>query len=401
MLDVSNLNFVLVLKYSSMNKFVISISLFCLILNACAQGPVKDNKEDGSNNEIVIQPGIGHTYALVDYLTENTQLDKDVDSIFNTLDNHSRIAHLLMPAVGRLGLTNEEISEQVKKNLIGGVILLNGSKEEFSMWIKSYNALNPLHKSLPFLYSADAEPTLFNRKISGSTQVKKANEIKTQEEVIDCATTISNDLNAIGINYNFAPVVDVSKNSTVGYRGFGAIPSNIIPWSNAFIKTTQDLGIIATAKHFPGHGLVSGDTHKSLQMIEGELKEISNYPPLIENGLLSIMVAHIAVLKNKKYNTNGLPATASSEIVQKLLREELKFKGLIVTDAMNMGGISSLIDAEVKVIEAGCDIVLMPLDVEKSHAKLLAKYTNDLAFQKKVDAAVKRIMRMKLCLAKG
>ena len=194
---------------------------------------------------------------------------------------------------------------------------------------------------------------------------------------------------------------DVSKNSTVGYRGFGAIPSNIIPWSNAFIKTTQDLGIIATAKHFPGHGLVSGDTHKSLQMIDGELKEVSNYPALIDKGLLSIMVAHIAVVNNEKYATKGLPATASSEIVQKLLREELKFKGLIVTDAMNMGGISSLPDAEVKVIEAGCDIVLMPLDVEKSHAKLLAKYAKDEAFKKKVDAAVKRIIRMKLCIAKA
>ena len=384
-----------------MNKFVISISLFCLILNACAQGPAKDKKEDASKKDIVIQPGISHTYKLADYLSDNIQLDSDVDSIFKTLDNHSRVAQLLMPAVGRLGLTNEVITEQVKKNLIGGVILLNGTKEEFSTWIKNYNSLNPLHKSLPFLYSADAEPSLFNRKISGSTQVKKANELKTQEEVIDCATTISNDLNAIGINYNFAPVVDVSKNSTVGYRGFGAIPSNIIPWSNAFIKTTQDLGIIATAKHFPGHGLVSGDTHKSLQMIDGELKEVSNYPTLIDKGLLSIMVAHIAVVNNEKYATKGLPATASSEIVQKLLREELKFKGLIVTDAMNMGGISSLPDAEVKVIEAGCDIVLMPLDVEKSHAKLLAKYGKDDAFKKKVDAAVKRIIRMKLCISKA
>lgn len=384
-----------------MNKFVISISLFCLILNACAQGSVKDKKEVTSKKDIIAQPGISHSYTLTDYLSDNKQLDKDVDSIFSTLDNHTRVAQLLMPAVGRLGLTNEVITEQVKKNLIGGVILLNGSKEEFSTWIKNYNALNPFHKSLPFLYSADAEPSLFNRKISGSTKVKKANEIKTEAEVIDCAKAISNDLNAIGINYNFAPVVDVSKNTTVGYRGFGAIPTNIIPWSNAFIKTTQDLGIIATAKHFPGHGLVSGDTHKSLQMIDGELKEISNYPALIENGLLSIMVAHIAVVNNEKYATKGLPATASSEIVQKLLREELKFKGLIVTDAMNMGGISSLPDAEVKVIEAGCDIVLMPLDVEKSHAKLLAKYTNDQGFKKKVDAAVKRILRMKLCLAKG
>ena len=384
-----------------MNKFVISISLFCLILNACAQGPVKEKKDETSEKSIVIQPAISHSYQLSDFLTDNQQLDSDVDSIFKTLDNHTRISQLLMPAVGRLGLSNEVITEQVKKNLIGGVILLNGSKEEFTTWTKNYNSLNPLHKSLPFLYSADAEPSLFNRKISGATVVKKANEIQTKEEVINCATIISNELNSIGINYNFAPVVDVSKNSTVGYRGFGANSKNIIPWSNAFIKTTQDLGIIATAKHFPGHGLVSGDTHKSLQMIDGELKEIENYPPLIEQGLLSVMVAHIAVVNNAKYDTKGLPATASSAIVQKLLRDELKFKGLVITDAMNMGGISSLPDAEIKVIEAGCDIVLMPLDVEKSHTKLLNAYTKDAGFKQKVDIAVKRIIRMKLCLAKG
>jgi len=384
-----------------MNKFVISISLFCLILNACAQGPVKDKKEEDNKKEIVTLPSISHVYKLTDFLSENAQLEKDVASIFDALDDHTRISQLLMPAVGRLGLSNEVITDQVKKNLIGGVILLNGSKEEFTSWIKNYNTLNPLHKSLPFLYSADAEPSLFNRKISGTTKIKKANEINTKEEVIDCATSIANELNAIGINYNFAPVVDVSKNGTVGYRGFGANPENIIPWSNAFIQTTQNLGILATAKHFPGHGLVSGDTHKSLQMIDGELKEISNYPPLIEKGLLSVMVAHIAVTNNSNYDTKGLPATASGSIVQKLLRDELKFKGLIITDAMNMGGISTLPDADIKVIEAGCDIVLMPLDVEKSHAKLLAKYTNDQAFKIKVDAAVKRIIRMKLCLAKG
>jgi beta-N-acetylhexosaminidase len=382
-----------------MNKLLITFSLFSLILNACAQGPSTPSKKKITTTKS--KPALKHTYKISDFLSDNEQLAKDVDSIYNTLDNHTRVAQLLMPAVGRLGSTNEVITDQIKKNLIGGVILLNGTKKEFTTWIKSYNKLNPYAKSLPFLYSADAEPSLVNRKISGSTIVPKANELKSENEVISCAQTISKDLNEIGINYNFAPVVDVAKNSTVGYRGFGAIPENIIPWSNAFIKTTQELGIIATAKHFPGHGLVSGDTHKSLQMIDGELKEISNYPPLIENGLLSIMIAHIAVINNEKYDTKGLPATASPAIVQQLLRQELKFKGLIVTDAMNMGGISSLPDAEIKVIEAGCDIILMPLDVVKSHAALLAKYNQDPEFKKKVDTAAKRIIRMKLCLAKA
>jgi beta-N-acetylhexosaminidase len=205
-------------------------------------------------------------------------------------------------------------------------------------------------------------------------------------------------LNAIGINYNFSPVVDMSPNKTVGFRSFGAIPANIIPWSNAFIEETQAKNIIATAKHFPGHGLVSGDTHKSLQMIDGELKEIGNYPSLIQNGVLSNMVAHIGVKNNSKYNTNGLPATCSEIIVQKLLREEFAFKGLIVTDAMNMGGVASIPQAEVKAINAGCDIVLMPRDAKKAHNEILKKYRNDVEFKKKVDASAKRIIRMKIAL---
>src|SRR5690606_29247693 len=119
----------------------------------------------------------------------------------------------------------------------------------------------------------------------------------------------------------FAPVLDMSSNATVGYRGFGSNPENITPWSNAFIATTQSHNIIATAKHFPGHGLVSGDTHKALQMIDGELKEVNYYPPTIEAGVTSIMIGHLAVKNNPQFNTEGMPATTSSKIVTDLLRD--------------------------------------------------------------------------------
>jgi beta-N-acetylhexosaminidase len=228
--------------------------------------------------------------------------------------------------------------------------------------------------------------------------VKKANELTTVDEVKNVADVISADLNAIGINYNFSPVVDMSPNTTVGFRSFGAIPANIIPWSDAFIQQTQYKNIIATAKHFPGHGLVTGDTHKALQMIDGELKEIGNYPQLIENGVLSIMVAHIAVKNNVKYDTKGLPATTSETIVTKLLREEMGFKGLIVTDAMNMGGVVSVPQCEVKAVNAGCDIVLMPVDAARAHQQILTRYRSDAAFKTKVDAAAKKVIRMKIAL---
>jgi beta-N-acetylhexosaminidase len=190
----------------------------------------------------------------------------------------------------------------------------------------------------------------------------------------------------------------MSPNKTVGFRSFGAIPANIIPWSQAFIEETQAKNIIATAKHFPGHGLVSGDTHKSLQTIDGELKEIGNYPTLIEKGVLSIMVAHIGVMNNPKYDTKGMPATTSETIVTNLLRNEYKFKGLIVTDAMNMGGVASIPNCELKAIEAGCDIALMPVDAKKAHADIIKKYNTDPTFKKKVDASAKRVIRMKIAL---
>lgn len=383
------------LKTTQMKNIYLIGLLSAVLFQSCAQSA---STKSIDNDPKIIIPKLGNTYVLTDFLDENDKLNKDTELIFKALDDTAIVAQLIMPAVGRLGLEHKTIQELVKQRLIGGVLMLNGTKDEFSNWIDTYEKMNLTIGNLPFLYSADAEPSLVNRKITGSTPVKKANELKSINEVNAVAQTISADLKAIGINYNFSPVVDMSPNKTVGFRSFGAVPSNIIPWSNAFIQTTQAENIIATAKHFPGHGLVSGDTHKSLQVIDGELKEIGNYPELIKNGVLSIMIAHIAVKNNEKYDTKGLPASTSEIIVTDLLRKEYGFKGLIVTDAMNMGGVSSIPQCEVKAIEAGCDIALMPVDSKKAHKELLAKYHSDPEFKVKVDLAAKRVIRMKIAL---
>jgi len=368
--------------------------LFCLfVICACAQ------KEDS-----ISKPSKDYTkhkteFSLNDYLSENDTLDNYVDSIFQTLNETEIVGQLIMPAVGRLGQSKETIDKLSKDHLIGGVLMLNGTKKQFSDWIVDFETDNKSHGNLPYLYSADAEPSLVNRKIIGSTPVKKANEIDSIAEVSFVANTISKDLNDIGINYNFSPVVDMSPNKTVGYRSFGKNPDNIIPWSGAFITSTQENNIIATAKHFPGHGLVSGDTHKSLQVIDGKLQEIKNYPPLIKNGLLSVMVAHIAIKNNPLYETNGLPSTCSKKIVTDLLRDSLGFKGLIVTDAMNMGGVRNVPDNSVKAIKAGCDILLMPVDARKAHSEILMEYSKEnKEFRRSVEESVRRIIRMKVCL---
>lgn len=341
---------------------------------------------------------LAQNYQLDDFLSDNTSLDASVDSVFNSLSPESRVAQLLMPAVGRLGSTPEVIESLIKDNIIGGVLMLNGTMDEFTKWITKFESMNAELDHLPFMYSADAEPSLVNRKLLGSRTVQKANAITTVDELNTVARTISEDLNQVGINYNFAPVVDMSSNKTVGYRGFGSNPKNIVPFSNAFIDVTQEHNIVATAKHFPGHGLISGDTHLALQVIDGELKELGNYPPLIENGVLSIMIAHIAIRNNTMFDTKGEPATVSETIVTNLLRDSLNFRGLIVTDAMNMGGIINLKNADVKAIDAGCDILLMPLNPREAHKNILLKYASEQVFEEKVNSAVKRIIRMKICL---
>ena len=377
-------------RYSKLLFFITFISIA-----ACAQEAEPKDTE-------VKQPihKTHSNFSIKDFLTENQDLEFKTDSIFNSLSENERVAQLIMPAAGKYGKSHEIINGLIKDGLIGGILMLNGTVDEFTKWIKGYNDLNSNNGNLPFLYSADAEPSLVNRKIMGSTPVKKANEIESIEEVESVTQKISNDLNQIGINYNFSPVVDMSPNSTVGYRSFGKNPENIIPWSNQFIQTTQKNNIIATAKHFPGHGLVSGDTHKSLQVINGDLQEIKNYPPLIQNGVLSVMVAHIAIENNLAFSTNGLPATCSPKIVRDLLRDSLNFQGLIVTDAMNMGGVRNVPNNTIKAIAAGCDILLMPADARLAHKELLDAYIKNLdGIQTTIDSSVKRIIRMKICLS--
>jgi beta-N-acetylhexosaminidase len=158
------------------------------------------------------------------------------------------------------------------------------------------------------------------------------------------------------------------------------------------------MGVAATAKHFPGHGLVSGDTHNKLVTIDGELREVNNYIPLIEQGVLSIMVGHIAVKNNSDYDTHGLPASCSRVIVTDLLKKKMGFRGIVITDAMNMGALRDIEDASFKAVAAGCDMILMEPDESGLINNIYTEYQQSSDFQAQVDQSVKKILRLKYCL---
>jgi len=337
----------------------------------------------------------GMTFTLSDFFKYHPVLAQKIDSTFHTLTQQEKVGQMMVVAAGRLGQSTSIVKQLITNKFVGGVILLNGSKQGFVEMRKDFDSNN---KGLPLIFSADAEPTLINRKITGTPAIKKANKMLSRKEVRFFTQLICKELKQIGITYNYAPVVDMSPNKVISSRSFGNNSDTAQAWSKVFIEETQANGIVATAKHFPGHGYVTGDTHKNLVYIDGQMREVKNYVPLINSGVLSIMVAHIAIKNNEKYNTNGLPSTCSRNIVTKLLKEELNFRGLVITDAMNMGGVVNVPQCELAAAKAGCDIILMPVDAKKAVQDILLAIKEDKVFEQQVYASVKKIIRLKYCL---
>lgn len=339
-------------------------------------------------------------YTLADFLIYNPDLAHRVDELFAELDDSQRVAQLIVPAIGRLGKPTKHIRGLVQRQRIGGLLLLNGTREQFSAWVQEFDSTLLAAGGLPLLYSADAEPSLINRKIIGSTTVPVTSSIKTIADNEAIARTISQDLLEIGIRHNYAPVTDVSTaNRAIGNRAYSASADTVQQMNASFIASSQAMGVAATAKHFPGHGLVKGDSHKQLVYINDSLEELGNYPPLIAAGVASVMVGHIAIRGHPDYDTEGLPASLSRRLITGLLKEELGFRGLVVTDAMNMQAVSALERAEILALRAGVDQILMAAgDEEALLADIIMEMYLDKAFKRQVYVSVKKVIRLKLCL---
>ncbi len=338
------------------------------------------------------------TYSLNDFLYSCDELDLKVDEIFNLMTDEERVGQMIMPAAGHFGKSTKYVAELVKQKKVGGIILLTGTKNEFKTNTSWFDSLNNLRKGVPLMFSADAELSLINMKIKGTTPIKKAFRIKSETELKEETNKICSELAYMGIHQNFAPVADMSPNATVSLRSFGNHPDTIIKYCNRFIQVSTENNILTCAKHFPGHGNVTGDTHKQLVYIDGEMKEAELYKPLISQNIPSIMIGHIAVTNNEKYDTKGLPSTCSKRIVTDLLRNEMGFKGLIVTDALNMGGVVNVPDCGLKAAQAGCDILLMPVDETKTINSIVKEIAADEFFKEQVYRSVKRIIRLKICM---
>ena len=318
---------------------------------------------------------------------------RKVDSIYHTMTFAERIGQMVFVASGTLGRSEAELKLLVEEKKVGGIIFLGGTSDDFKVTVKTLN--EQALTGIPLLYSLDAEPSLIRYKLKEVGTFVKTNALKTPDEVDSAVTIIDQMLANVGVTVNYAPVCDLTpSNEVIGHRSFGKSEDSVVLLSKAFIDKSLKDGVLPVIKHFPGHGNVEGDSHKKLVYINGPFKELNVFKRMIDLGAPSVMVGHIAV-KNNKYASEEA-ATCSPLIVSSLLRDSLGFQGLVITDALNMGAVSAMENPGLKAMVAGCDVILMPKDVNLLHETALKKLKEDDIFALQLEASVKRILLLKV-----
>ena len=343
--------------------------------------------------------------------------NKWVDSLYDNMSLNEKIGQLFMVQVfsNQKQAAKAKIIKLIKDKHIGGVIYSNGGPVRQA---KLNNELQAASKT-PLLIGMDAEWGL-NMRLD-STYAFPWNmtlgAIKNNWLIEQTGRQVGEHCKRIGVHFNFAPVVDINtnpKNPIIGNRSFGEDRDNVTEKALAFMKGMQSAGVLANAKHFPGHGDTESDSHKTLPTVLFDKERIDSvelypYRKLIKEGLSSVMVAHLNVPGLEK--RNGFPSSLSKHIVTDILKEQLGFEGLIFTDALTMKGAADFVERTVDgnqsgkmdlggeidlaAFLAGNDVMLMSEDPVKGIAKFIQAYNDNVITEDRLAHSVKKILQAK------
>ncbi len=326
------------------------------------------------------------------------------DSVFASLSPDERIAQLFMVAA----FSNKgdehvrEISDLVKTSKIGGLIFFQGGPIRQARLTNKYQEM----ADVPLMIAMDAEWGL-GMRLDSTVRFPyqmTLGAIKDNRLIYEMGEMIAKHCRRLGVHINFAPVVDINNNPNnpvINYRSFGEDRENVASKGTAYMKGMQDNHILANAKHFPGHGDTDTDSHKALPLIEHSKERLDSlelYPfkYLIKRGLGSIMIAHLYIPAYEK--RKNIASTLSENIVSGLLKDSLKFKGLLFTDALNMKGVSQYFKpgvVDVKALLAGNDVLLFSEDVPKAISEIKNAMRKNLITQAEIDRRCLKILKAK------
>ena len=327
-----------------------------------------------------------------------------VDSIYSSMTLEEKVGQLfVVQAFSNKNKNHKnDIINDIRNNNIGGVIFSKGSPD------KQVDLTNDFQNesSVPLLIGMDAEWGL-NMRLDSTFAFPwnmTLGAIKDNKLIRDVGRSIAEHCKRIGVNFNFAPVVDINtnpKNPIIGNRSFGESTENVSLKSLNFMYGQQEMNILSSAKHFPGHGDTSTDSHKTLPFINHEKQRIFNtelkpFKTLIDNGLESVMIAHLEVPSLE--SVNGLPSTLSYSIVTSILKNTLGFKGLIITDALEMKGLSTFKsngNLDMLAFKAGNDVLLMSANVSEGIKSIINEYDKGRISEERLSYSVKKILKSK------
>jgi beta-N-acetylhexosaminidase len=327
-----------------------------------------------------------------------------VDSVFNTLTLEDKIGQFFMVAAYSNQGEGEyqKIESLIRNHKIGGLIFMQGTPEAQLRLTNRYQNAS----KTPLLIGFDGEWGL-GMRLNNVINYPKGitlGAIQNDTLIYKMGRDMAEQFKRVGVQLNFGPDADVNtnpNNPVIGFRSFGEIKENVASKAIAYTKGLQSNGVIANAKHFPGHGDASSDSHYSLPHISRsvtQLNEVELYPfqQLIGDSIMSVISGHLDV---PSLDNRGYASSLSDKILIDLLRNQMGFKGLVFTDAMNMKAISKNYpnpgDLELKAFMAGNDVLLMAENVISGISKIKAATLSGKILQSEIDLRVKKILKAK------
>jgi beta-N-acetylhexosaminidase len=329
-----------------------------------------------------------------------------IESTLKKLSLREKIGQMIVVRVGG-EFTNfnsekfAEVKKHIEQNKVGGVIIYRGDVNEIAALT---NEMQRLAK-IPLLIAADYERGLRMQLRSGTpfTTNMGVGASGDVQAAYRQGKIIAEEMRAIGVNWLYAPVADINNNPdnpVINIRSFGEEPVRVGEFVSALVKGVRDGGALSTVKHFPGHGDTATDSHIGLSVVPLDRTrldkvELVPFRAAIAAGADSVMTAHVAVPKVTGDNT---PTTLSPKMTNDLLRNELGFKGIVTTDAMEMGAIVKNYDgaqSSAMVVKAGADVVLLPTNTEETINTIEEAVKKNEITEKRINESVRRLLRAK------
>ena len=333
--------------------------------------------------------------------------EKYADSLYQQLSLDEKIGQLYIVALynNRGEEEIQKIRNLVEKEKIGGLILMQDDA------VKHINLLNEFQgkSRIKMMIGIDGEWGLFQRFPAAHKfpWAMTLGAIQDNSLIYEMTSKIAEDCKRMGIYWDFAPVVDVNTNPSnpiIGNRSFGSDINNVISKGLAYAQGLQDHGVLASMKHFPGHGDTNTDSHLDLPVVSHNLErlnsvELAPFKALLDKKIGGVMVAHLYVptLEKKK----GIPASVSYEIITNLLKNTYQYKGLIITDALNMNAIAKKFspgEIDLRAFKAGNDIMLFSQDVPSGKALIKSAFEKGEISENRLAESVKKILKTKFLL---